>query len=123
MNSTSSNCDNHEHLPNRQRGRDYAQLVVSVLLSFLMFLLFTNIMFMWLAKSYNSRVCLDAIRAGARAASEGADDEIVLKVVEYAVDTASRPGLFIARPELHSVKFGSLRGAKCLMVSTVTKAK
>jgi hypothetical protein len=93
------------------------------MLSFLMFLLFANIMLMWIARSYNSHVCLDAIRAGARAASEGAEDDIVVKVVEYSVDTAARPGLFIARPKLHFVKFGSLHGAKCLVVNTVTRAK
>jgi len=106
-----------------KHGWELSQLICSAVLSFLMFLLFANLMLMWLARSYNSHVCLDAIRAGARAASEGAEDEIVVKVVEYSVDTAARPGLFIARPELHFVKFGSLHGAKCLVVNTVTRAK
>jgi len=125
MNNTSSKSEDQgsASLSRGWHRKEFSQLCISALLSFLMFLLFANIMLLWLARSYNSHVCLDAIRAGARAASEGADDEIIVKVVEYSVETASRPGLFIAHPELHFVKFGFLHGAKCLVVNTVTRAK
>jgi hypothetical protein len=125
MNNTSPKTEDTGS-PNLSTGwhrKELSQLCISAVLSFVMFLLFANIVLMWLARSYNSNVCLDAIRAGARAASEGADDEIVVKVVEYSVDNPTRPYFFIARPELHFVKFGFLHGAKCLVVNTVTRAK
>jgi hypothetical protein len=124
MENTSSKSENHAlaSSPTEKRS-DFWQLCLSTLLSFLMFLLFSNIMLMWLARAYNAHVCLDAIRAGARAASEGANDEIVVKVVEYSVGTAAQPGPFITRPEVHFVKFGFNHGAKCLLVNTVTRAR
>jgi hypothetical protein len=125
MNNTSSKSEDpgSPDLTNRWHRKELSQLCVSALLSFVMFLLFANIVLLWIGSTYNSRVCHDAIIAGARAASEGADDEIIVKVVEYSVETASKPGLFIAHPELHFVKFGFLHGAKCLVVNTVTRAK
>jgi hypothetical protein len=124
MENTSSKDETHALASSpTQKRSDFWQLCLSSLLSFLMFLLFSNIMLMWLARAYNAHVCLDAIRAGARAASEGANDEIVVKVVEYSVDTAAQPGPFITHPEVHFVKFQFVRGAKCLVVNTVTRAK
>jgi hypothetical protein len=97
-------------------------MAFSVTLSILMFLLFANVVLMCVARSYNAHVCLDAIRAGARASSEGLGDEIVAKVVEHSVETADPPGVFVNPPQVHFVKFGSVRGSKCLVVSTVTEA-
>jgi len=112
-----------QQLLRRSGGRSDVQLSVSIVLSLLTFLLLANVLMMWIACNFNAHVCLDAIRAGARAAAEGEAEEIVTKVVEYSVETAVRPGFFVARPELHFVKFSSLNGAKCLVVSTITKAK
>lgn len=107
----------------RATGHSALQLSLSILLSLVTFLLLSNVVMMWIALTFNAHVCCDAVRAGARAAAEGEEEEIVTKVVEYSVETAVRPGFFVARPEVHFVKFGSLNGAKCLIVSTMTKAK
>jgi hypothetical protein len=112
-----------QQLFRRSGGHNGVQFTASIVLSLLTFLLLANVTMMLMACSFNAHVCRDAVRAGARAAAEGEAEEIVTKVVEYSVETAIRPGFFVARPEVHFVKFASLNGAKCLVVSTITKAK
>jgi hypothetical protein len=107
----------------KQKHYEVWVFCLSSLLSIVMFLLFSNVMLMYLASSYNAHVCLDATRAGARAASEGVGDDIIVEVVEHSVRTAAHPGPFITQPEIHSIKFGLLNGTKCLVVNTVTRAK
>jgi hypothetical protein len=95
------------------------QLTIAVFLLSIMALLFANITTMYLARNYNTQICMNAAIAGAQAASSGADENQIARVVEQTVLQSGHSSFFVRDPQLHGVAFHKIDGNYCLLVNTV----
>lgn len=100
------------------KGYGVLQLSIAVLLLSVMGLLFANVTTMYLARNYNTQVCMNAAIAGAQAATSGCDENQVAHIVEQTVGQ-SGGGFLINAPELHGLAFHKIEGNNCLVVNTV----
>jgi len=101
-------------------GHGLFELGVAVLLLVIMSLLATNTCILYLAKTYNDRVCRDSIALAAGAALEGKPTEAVQGAARHGMDNCGYGGAFISHPQYTAFKDDIAADVRVIQLQTQT---